>query len=98
MAVFALISVLMIYESHVESVRFSRKENYMYMRRYRLISCWTKVTCLKLSNIVRVHAAKTGYVGKDVDQSCFCLVITYRNPTSKKEGDVKIKILETKRH
>jgi len=56
------------------------------------------MTCLKLGNIVRVHAAKRGYVGKDVDQSGYCLVLTIRKVSIHPVGDVKLKILETKNY
>jgi hypothetical protein len=103
MAVFALLSALMLYETHVESVTFYKmpedeeEKGYVSVRRYRIISCFAKQSWYPLKNIVRVHAVKRGFIGKDADQSSYALVVTFRSGNGKKDGDTKLKILETKR-
>ena len=67
MLVFALVSALMMYETHVESVNFSMHDGWMLLRRYRIFSCWAKESLFRLEDIARVHAAKRGFVGRDVD-------------------------------
>ena len=67
MLVFALVSSLMIYETHVESITFDKKTKWVFLRRYRILSCYAKESLFKLEDIVRVHAAKRGFVSKDVD-------------------------------
>jgi hypothetical protein len=67
MLVFGLLACLIAYESHVESVELNNRADYVYVRRYRIISCNTKTTYLKLSSVIRVHAAKCGLVNNGVD-------------------------------
>ncbi len=67
MLVFALVSALMMYETYVESVSFNRFGGFILLRRYRILSCWAKESLFRLKDIARVHAAKRGFVGRDVD-------------------------------
>jgi hypothetical protein len=67
MLVFGLLACLIAYESHVESVEFNRGSDYVFVRRYRIISCNTKTTFLRLSSAIRVHAAKCGLINNGVD-------------------------------
>ena len=99
MAVFALVAALMLYETHVESIIFSKNNGWVLLRRYRILSFWAKESLFRLEEIVRVHAAKRGFVGRDVDQSAYCLVLTIRGAKGGiNKGDVIMKILETKNH
>ena len=67
MAVFALVSALMLYETHVESVSFSKNNGWVLLRRYRILSWWAKESLFRLEDVKRVHAAKRGYVSRDTD-------------------------------
>ena len=67
MAVFAVVSAISFYESHIEIVEFNQRYNYIKLRRFRILSIFPKETMLSLDNVVRVHAAKIGYVDKDND-------------------------------
>jgi len=67
MIIFCLVSALMMYETHVESVDFSMHNGWMLIRRYRILSCWGKESLFRLEDIARVHAAKRGFVGRGVD-------------------------------
>lgn len=67
MAVFALVAALMLYETHVETVTFNKEDGWVLLRRYRILSCWAKESLFRLEDIVRVHAAKRGFVGRNID-------------------------------
>ena len=67
MAVFAVVSAISFYESHIEKVEFNQRNGHLWLERYRILSIFSKQTALSLEHIVRVHAAKIGYVGKDND-------------------------------
>ena len=97
-AIFAISSAILFYICHGESVDLDKRKNLVFIRRYRFISFFSKMTVLELNKIIRVHAIKTGYVSDREDRSTYQLVLTYRNNSSKNKGDGRLKILETKNY